>query len=234
MENIDWLQHTNDTLLQKNAREKIATLQLFENEIPAVFIVSNLRDDSVVYMSERGRNILGVTLHEIRLPHNEYLKRFFNPEDVPNYVPKIFSLIEKNNSDDMVTFFQQVRPTEKHDWVWYLSSMKIFMRDLEGKPLLTLTMAIPIDSKHHITTKVNKLLSENNFLRQHHVTFSSLTKREKEVLQLMALGLNSCEIAAKLNISEATASTHRRNIRSKLNIQSNYEIIRYAQAFDLI
>ena len=50
----------------------------------------------------------------------------------------------------------------------------------------------------------------------------------------MALGFNSSEIAGKLHISENTAATHRRNIKKKLNAESNYEITIFAQAFDLI
>jgi DNA-binding CsgD family transcriptional regulator len=50
----------------------------------------------------------------------------------------------------------------------------------------------------------------------------------------MALGINSNVIAGKLHISEATANTHRRNVRRKINAQNNYDITRFAQAFDLI
>ncbi len=50
----------------------------------------------------------------------------------------------------------------------------------------------------------------------------------------MALGESSASIAAQLYISEKTAKTHRMNIRKKLQAESNYDITRYAQAFDLI
>ena len=223
-----------DEELKDEMNKKLSELQACEKFIPAVFIVHDLVNESLVYMSEKGLSILGITLDEIKLPINEYHDRFFNPEDVPNYVPKVFGLIERNNTDEMVTFFQQVRSSPNEDWTWYLSATKIFMRDKNEKPLLTLTLAIPIDSKHHITTKVERLLQENNFLRQHQHLYASLTKREIEILKQMALGMNSSEIAAQLHISEKTASTHRRNIRSKLNAQTNYDITRFAQAFDLI
>ena len=82
--------------------------------------------------------------------------------------------------------------------------------------------------------KVNRLLEENNFLRRNQKIFVSLTKREKEILKLMALGDSSVEIAGKLHISQQTASTHRRNIKSKLKVESNYDVVKFAQAFDLI
>ena len=134
----------------------------------------------------------------------------------------------------MVSFFQQVRTSQNNDWTWYLSSTKIFIRDENDKPILTITNAIPIDNEHYFTSKIERLLQENNFLRRNKQAFASLTGREKNVLTLMALGHNSAEIAGQLHISENTAATHRRNIKKKLKAQSNYEITLFAQAFDLI
>ena len=45
----------------------------------------------------------------------------------------------------------------------------------------------------------------------------SLTKREKEISHLIATGINSSEIADKLNISLYTVKAHRRNIYKKTN-----------------
>ena len=56
----------------------------------------------------------------------------------------------------------------------------------------------------------------------------NLTKREKEVLSLIASGLISKEIADKLYISVNTVNTHRQRIIEKLNVNNTYEAIRYA------
>ena len=93
---------------------------------------------------------------------------------------------------------------------------------------------MPIDPTHHITAKVQRLLDENNLLREKQKLFSSLTKREKEVLKMMAWGKNSNEIAGKLFISEQTVETHRKNIRAKLNPGSSYDLVIFAQAFNII
>ena len=63
---------------------------------------------------------------------------------------------------------------------------------------------------------------------------TSLTKREKEILIQMALSKSSEEIAEKNNISKATVDTHRRNIRKKIGFENFYEIVSFAQAFNLI
>ncbi len=55
-----------------------------------------------------------------------------------------------------------------------------------------------------------------------------LTKREIEVLILIAEGLGSDAIAARLNLSKRTIDSHRANIRKKLDLSNSVELTRYA------
>jgi DNA-binding NarL/FixJ family response regulator len=57
---------------------------------------------------------------------------------------------------------------------------------------------------------------------------SPLTHREREVLQLLAEGKSTKEIAFLLNVSVKTAETHRYHAMSKLNIHSVAELTKYA------
>jgi NarL family two-component system response regulator YdfI len=52
-----------------------------------------------------------------------------------------------------------------------------------------------------------------------------LTKREKEVLQMLAVGLGNKEIAAKLNISDHTAKFHVGSIFGKLGVSTRAEAV---------
>ena len=221
--------------LQERVRTTIATAEPAFNLLPGVVIIHNVCTKRVVYMSKMGERQLGISSHELeQLDLEEYNNRFFNIEEAKEYAPKIFELIERNNDDEAISFFQQVRFFDKDSWRWHLSTTKIFMRDDEGKPLLVITLSIAFDPHHSLTGKVQRLLDENNLLRNSQNIFTSLTKREKEILKLIAIGKNSTEVAATLYISEKTAETHRRNVRVKLNAHSNYDIIRFAQAFNLI
>jgi DNA-binding NarL/FixJ family response regulator len=58
--------------------------------------------------------------------------------------------------------------------------------------------------------------------------FSILTQREREVLQLMAEGKSTKQIASMLNISTKTIETHRQHITNKLNINNVAELTKYA------
>lgn len=58
--------------------------------------------------------------------------------------------------------------------------------------------------------------------------FSVLTAREREVLQLMAEGKTTSQIAEHLHISVKTVETHRQQVMHKLGIHSIAELTKYA------
>jgi DNA-binding NarL/FixJ family response regulator len=55
-----------------------------------------------------------------------------------------------------------------------------------------------------------------------------LSGREREVTQLLAEGYSSKEVAVALNISTATAETHRHNLMQKIDCHSVAGLVRYA------
>lgn len=57
---------------------------------------------------------------------------------------------------------------------------------------------------------------------------SSLTPREREILQLAAEGKTAKEVAAALNIATETARTHRKNLMHKLGMHSTAALVHYA------
>ena len=57
---------------------------------------------------------------------------------------------------------------------------------------------------------------------------STLTPREREVLQLLAEGNSTKEVAARLNVSIKTVETHRRQLMDKLDIHSIAALTKYA------
>ncbi len=58
--------------------------------------------------------------------------------------------------------------------------------------------------------------------------FGVLSAREREVLQLIAEGKATKEVAAVLNVSLKTAESHRRNLMEKLHVESVAELTKYA------
>lgn len=85
--------------------------------------------------------------------------------------------------------------------------------------------------KYFLCPKISRLLieefPEEKPRRQSEKT-AWLTRREKEVLQLIGEGLSNKQIAERLFISAKTVPVHRRNIMSKLHIHNQAGLILYA------
>lgn len=56
----------------------------------------------------------------------------------------------------------------------------------------------------------------------------SLTRREIEIINLIAKGRTTLEMAHELKLSKFTVDTHRKNIHKKLKIKSNTGLVNYA------
>jgi DNA-binding NarL/FixJ family response regulator len=63
---------------------------------------------------------------------------------------------------------------------------------------------------------------------------AQITQRELEILQLIALGLTSQDIATKLFISKNTVETHRKNMLAKLNVNNTAALLKIAYKKGLV
>ena len=74
----------------------------------------------------------------------------------------------------------------------------------------------------------------NRFLATKPATPTTLTHREREVVQLIAEGKINKEISHILNISVKTVETHRASAMHKLKLRSSAELVRYAVRNNII
>ena len=61
-----------------------------------------------------------------------------------------------------------------------------------------------------------------------------LTRRETEILELIAQGMTNNEIASKLFVSSTTVDTHRKNLLSKFGVKNTASLIRAAVQMQII
>jgi len=96
---------------------------------------------------------------------------------------------------------------------------------------LTRAIRTVADGKTYLSPAISGVVVEDYLHRLTTAEFTSpdvLTDREKEVVQLMAEGNSTKQIALKLHISVKTVETHRRQIMSKLDIHNVAELTKYA------
>jgi DNA-binding NarL/FixJ family response regulator len=90
---------------------------------------------------------------------------------------------------------------------------------------------VVVDGKTYLSPAISGVVVDEYL---HHLTKTEspgskvLTDREREVLQLIAEGNSTKQVALKLHISVKTVETHRRQIMSKLNIHTIAELTKYA------
>ncbi len=99
-----------------------------------------------------------------------------------------------------------------------------------GRDLISAVEALQ-NRRTFFTPKVAQMMLDG-YLRPHEESESSaqtvLTPREREVLQLVAEGKSTKEVATVLKLSVKTAETHRTNLMRKLNLHSVADLTLYA------
>ncbi|MCM4157071.1 helix-turn-helix transcriptional regulator [Gramella sp. AN32] len=219
---------------EESLNSKLKKLRSFSVLIPGFIIVRELGNFQPVFISQNGLDQMETTLDLIQNEENKFQNSFFHNEDIYDYKDKLATLEEDENDKSQFTFFQQIKLANDNEWIWHVCTSEIFHREENGKTSHIITIANPINHLKHIPNKVNRLVAENLFFKQNFEKYTSLGKREREVLRLVALGKSSAEIAEELFISFDTVNTHRKNIKEKLKINSNYGFSQYAHAFDLL
>lgn len=69
---------------------------------------------------------------------------------------------------------------------------------------------------------------KEKLIKEDQSVFKVLTSREREVLQLLAEGKTTKQVAGELYISVKTVETHRQNIMNKLSVYNLPELVKYA------
>src|SRR5690606_20919072 len=105
-------------------------------------------------------------------------------------------------------------------------------KDISKNDLVDAIRSVHKGEKYFNDT-IKKLIFEDFYLADkmknpRKVIPNQLTKRENQVLALVATGMSNQEVADQLAISPKTVETHKAHILIKLGLNNNSELIRYA------
>lgn len=90
---------------------------------------------------------------------------------------------------------------------------------------LTQSILSAIEGNLALTDEVKNILAQGETSYR---TLPRLTRREKEVLKMVADGMTTAVIAEKLFISPLTVETHRRNLMQKFDVNNSASLIKLA------
>ena len=150
-----------------------------------------------------------------------------------------------NETGDVLTFARVNHP--KNEWLFTadwgvdvaVSSAVIIQQLVEHEMTLGDVVDVLRLRAEGVAVEEVVLPAASTAVVEAYITMSSasppeLTEREREVLQLVAEGKTSKEIAEKLNITWKTAESHRTHIMEKLAIHDIAGLVRYAIRHGLI
>ena len=102
---------------------------------------------------------------------------------------------------------------------------------------LMLAIKIVLKGKSFVSPTLEHLLADQYIRSLDEGLESSLnilTKRELQILKLVAQGLSNKNIASKLKLSIRTVETHRGNLTNKLGIKNTANLVKYAISKGLV
>lgn len=182
---------------------------------------------NLLYLEEKGCQLYGKTLEEIQQAGPEFLKEIMHPEDLERCVNLLLKFAAQNDETKTLTYFQRLYSHGAYNV--YFTCVK-----LNNSRNIFQSITTPITQVDDFKEEVNKLLDSSSYIEQHIGIYTSFSKREREIIQLVCQGLEVKEIAEQLFLSPHTVTKHKKNIYKKGNFSSNAELIQFALNFNLV
>ena len=186
-------------------------------------------DFGLKFINKNGAIDLGREKTELYDMGMAFTQLHLHPFSVAKNTEPLLEFYAQNDPNETYMFLQHFRSSISADYKLLLSTTKIFKQDD-----LFLTISATPKELGKLSKKLEKVIEQEYYVHQHFQIFKTLTSREKEILRLIASGKTSKTIGERLFISKETVSTHRKNIYRKTACKNLYELIKFAQAFDLI
>lgn len=111
----------------------------------------------------------------------------------------------------------------------FRSGAKGYLLKNSDKQTIVKAVETVMQDEEYMDDAIKKILLQESITGQRRSIFEvPLTKREKEILKLIADGLSSQEIADNLFISLRTVETHRLNLNQKLDVKNTAGLVKEA------
>ncbi|HIC8645909.1 helix-turn-helix transcriptional regulator [Elizabethkingia meningoseptica] len=183
---------------------------------------------------------------------HEFIINLFHPDDrlfilgAFQFAHKVTSalLSDGKNCELHFNFYgRMINPEGDYRWILLQCPLLHTNEDnMVGASLIVITDIphLPINSRpllsmiDYKTKEIQYFKHFDQEPKKNQMQKPNITKREKEILVLMAQGLNSPQIAEKLTISYHTVENHKDNLRKKTNTKTAAELIAYTMSHSLL
>ncbi len=174
-----------------------------------------------------------------------------HPDDLEQTLQALDAHLQGNTEAYLAEY--RIRHGMGH-WIWVMAQGKVMLRDPQGQPLRAIGTIQDISTRKRQSEQGMDLLQQIKSLIQdmgqspaqsaqpgsartatgNAAELDQLTRRQRQLLELIARGWTSAQIAAELNISTATAVSHRRDLMRKLKLHNAADVTRFAIRHGLV
>ncbi len=148
---------------------------------------------------------------------------------------RFFHFMKRQGADGCFHLAHKLRMKDASGEYIPILHRQFYVRMPEDNSLrLALCLYNPLTFDMPVNCMVVNTISGESFPLEQFSGSKILSKREKEVLQLIDRGLRSHDIADHLSISKYTVSRHRQEILAKLQVKNSIEACRVAKALGII
>lgn len=221
----------------------LESIKSVHNSAISIFDLAKMQH---VYVSSTFEGLLGWDLNEARKPGHEYIDARMHPDDLEHLnrvSSQFFELILKVKKEDRVNMahYKMVMDyrTKGRDgtFVRVIEQHKLLELDSNDNVWLSLSV-LDLSPDQDLQSLCRYRLVNASTGELYHLPKTSiatnLSLREQEILQLLARGLISKQIADQLFISVNTVNTHRQRILEKLSVSNTTEAVQHATRLGLI
>jgi DNA-binding CsgD family transcriptional regulator len=205
--------------------QNVITLDDVADMIPGIMHVNSRKDLGIQYLSKQGCDMLRYSMEELQSLGAEVLMRHQSDFTTKIIYPKLLRELAKDDENHVIPFFQDWQHKKGENPVFHFTSTKI----LNDKQ--TISISLFPEKIEYLTKRVNDMFGINTIFDTFFSRFAQLTKREKEILQLLGKELTRKEISMQLFIAERTVKKHCENIFRKLGTTKRTKISKIAMAF---
>ncbi len=209
--------------------EKIGKFEELDRWLPGIKVIQRIEPEENLYLCEKGRARYRISQAFFRhLPTSDFRKLIFDAK--APHTCLIGTFADQGQERNLYIRYSSVDfPGEAE-----LISVGSIEEEGEGLSGLRMIQILPSSLMGWVPAKTARIVSEMAFSTTHRKKYQQLTRRSREVLALMVKGMSAEEIGERLFIGINTVNTHKRRVREILEIKSNYELLQYGLAFDLV
>jgi len=142
---------------------------------------------------------------------------------------ELCTLIRKKNKDSKIIGLTSTNEAGIITQLLSRGGNGYLLKNMERAELISAIDEV-MDGKIFLSKAANqKILEQYNSVNQAIENKPVLTRREKEILQLLYDGLNGPQIAEKLFLSPLTVETHRKNLMQKMNASTTLQLLKLSK-----